>query len=483
MVLGVLALACGAIVSIYADRYALPFEGRMYLQEGGTERIAVSTQLPTRLHAEGAVIAPVHPSDIPFSNPALNRTVLDPNQMYAVAVMPFAVTLARRTVLEQPAPVHRLHITSAGQELEVDIAAGTALEVAGHMVRVADIGPWAGLWPDSNGVPMAQLVVESGAGVVIDPVFLHADRWVQLQAGAALLFRWFDGEAAAEAEVAAELASFESGRWGVVEGRAVHWLGNFQPGTGVDLRDGRSVTLIETGSLPERPGTPGIRVAVERSDGVSSQWVPANAWDDSSLVRYELPTAQPAVVVLGGFPGGAWATAYKDGVVAATARLTPGTTWKPRDMDVAIRLEALEARAVAIEPAHSPLYRADIDVDGTRVRVRQAETVTHKSLRLHYSRIAPPPVVAYAIEISREGGAASQEVAVNPGDSIDIQGWRIAQAPPDPGTTHLGVLHIERQQPLRAAGPALAALGVAGLLFGVLLQWAGRIVHKAGPVR
>ena len=143
-----------------------------------------------------------------------------------------------------------------------------------------------------------------------------------------------------------------SGRWGVLAGEGLNWMGSLLPGTGIELSDGGSVTLVEFDETREgEDGRTGRAILVEivKDGDTTRRWVRANVGEDGDLVRFDCPEGLDALFVVYAWRDGAATVAgYVSGEPRGVAELELDQQWRPEDCDYEIRLDGLLGAAVPV---------------------------------------------------------------------------------------------------------------------------------------
>ncbi len=331
----------------------------------------------------------------PYSGMAWFRT------LFASASGSFGITLDE-TQLEDAAPLTgTLKISEYGEDREVELSPGTVFVVGGNTVTVLALRPYAGLWPDPMGAPMAGVSVRL-RDLWIENLLLQSKQWLHFEDGPAIRFLWCDNEEEAGRHIAAGRPGIESARWGVHDEGRTHWFSSFAPGAGVELADGRIVTLV---GLDEGPSDAVAAIDVEISElsGTTRRRIPANT--DDPLAVFVYPALNADLLLLYAWEEAKALAAYlPQDADSAYAQLVPGEEWTPEIGGIAVRLEQVSRAAVAVESGQSTIFEALLQVASSRVRVRQGEAVRVGDALLRFSLKTRPPSAHYGMTLTNPSG-------------------------------------------------------------------------------
>ena len=327
----------------------------------------------------------------PYSGIATLRSLL------AFPTGSFRITLDE-TQLQDPAPpTGTLKISQYGEDTEIEISPGTIFFLNGTTVTALALRPYVGLWPDPKGSPMASVSIRL-RDLWIENLFLQSNQWLHFKGGIAIRFLWCGNEEEARRHIAAGRPGIESARWGVHDEGRTHWFSSFVPGAGVELADGRIVTLR---SLDETPGNADAAIEVEISEltGPTRRRIPANT--DDPLVVFEYPSFNGDLLLLYAWDDAKALAAYlpRD-ANSVYAQMAPGEEWVPEVGGIAIRLEQVSRAAVPVEAGQSTIFEALLQVASSRVRVRQGEAVRVGDALLRFSPKVQLPSAHYHLTLT-----------------------------------------------------------------------------------
>lgn len=447
--LGALFLVAGTLY------YAVQaFSGVVVLQRGGAEQLAF------RPSEDGLTLGlaqrSVPPDLLLFDNPRVAR-VLRQDQAYDGLVLPFALRLESAEIIEEKAPNHLLRIETPDGARTEPIAPGTRIDLDGETLEIAHIGPWQGLIRRPGGAPHVAMRIGAETPGGGDVLLLEAGGWRVVRDDLAVHFTW--GEAGDALPGA--LGEIDAARWGVRDGRAVQWLESFTPGTGLRLRDGRSVTL-----RADRRDAGHILLSVTDSAGnVEEVTVRANERGDAVEMLLEDPAAVGRVLLIH--------AAREDRVhgrlivgdqPAIDRELATGETWALPPDGLPVQVSQAMPAAVAV---------AGDAVSAAYVRYGERDIALHEGLlesiggvRVQYLREAPPPDARYRIAAILPDGSEFANVTLEPGVRARVDGWVLGLAEENPFAPNGIAVAVERRPggPAQVAGLALFIGGSFGLV-------------------
>ncbi len=297
--------------------------------------------------------------------------------------------------------VDTLKISQYGEDEYVQMSPGTEILVNDSIVKVVALRPYVGLWPDPQGVPMACVSVRKG-GSWGEDVMLRSNQWLNLEGALTIRFLWCENEEEARRLVARGRPGIETARWGVRDEGRTHWFRSFNPGTGVELADGRIVTLR---GLDTADGA--IDVDIRDENDSASRRILANA--DDPLVVFEHPSLNPDLLLLYAWDDAEILAAYLSG--AGDSRhevISSGRVWKPGVGEFAVRLEQVSRAAVPVEDGQDTIFEAVLEFASSRVRVRQGEAVRMGDALLRYTRAPKESAAVYRVTLVDAGGEESR---------------------------------------------------------------------------
>ncbi len=406
-------------------------------------------------------------AEIPFEKEQERQAWLRQEGAFAAVRLPFSLTLESTEVLDQLPAADLLEIRSEHGTQRIPIAQGQQVGLGPRKGKIVKIGPWSGLYRTEHGMPMAAVALRSRNGGRRQQVLLAGGTRASPAPDVALRFVWGADEKETRRLVAENVPGIDTARWGVADGELVQWFSSFAPGTGLDLRDGRCVTLVDydprrTAGETERPA---ICVRVQSAEGEQRYWVFAGETDPQGLVQFRYEALARYVFCLGAWrEGQALVAAFHSGEKIGDAVVEAGQDWRPDSSAPVIHIEQVLASAVPVMPGQANLRETVIEIGGRTLRVREGEQVLFEGVYLKYLYRVPPPVLRYQLEVQDDQGRSVRVFVLGPGDRVQVGEWLFGQARPAPEPQSVACLSV---QP--ADGLLLDATGVAALACGVAL--------------
>ena len=498
---GILGLLAAGIGEVY--NRVQSFSGELCVATGHEERIVVrkasekwerTRNRLSRFFGDAIQVRKsALPAQIPFDDREAGARLLDPALTYDAARLPFPLRLKRIEIVRRLAPQNSLKVTGPGQERMIDIVAGGVVEIEGENFQVTRIDKWSGLLRDPEGMPMAAISLRSGQGPWGAPAFFRSGQWRSIGPNLAVCFTWFDTEAAAREAIARYLPGIETARWGVADGTAMNWFESFAPGTGAQLSDGTSVTLVrlEENHATDAGPVPAIEVEVAQDGQSRTQWVAANDPRADAPIRFDYAARNETVVLIDAYQEDAALVAiYHHKQCLGNAALSSGQECVPENSPVGARLDQVLAHAVPVKADNSPLYEAVLQSGPREVRARQGEAVRLGDSLIEFVRTDTPPVVRYeliasvdpavgpksvrtqnvgpkSVRTRNEGPGKERAFSIGPDDSVRLGGWYFSQGTPGPEPARTAVLRADFS-PGRTWIRIVFALGLAVLVYGAL---------------
>ncbi|MBI4559522.1 MAG: hypothetical protein HY706_18190 [Candidatus Hydrogenedentes bacterium] len=306
-----------------------------------------------------------------------------------VAILLVLMIVMRDTAV---APGHnsagdRLRISGLGKTEVIAVAPGTRLSLGGEPVEVRGIRAWSGLLRDPRGSPMAEVSLRIGDGVWQEHVFLKSGEWMRLMPNFAAYFAWVESRGEAESRIVKDGTGLESARWGVVEGEAVNWFDSFAPGTGLELADGSTITLLAFNDAhPTSAGpTPAIRVSISRDGDAEESWVTANDPKSHPKVWFEYFARLPVLCRLFAWEDGrVLAAAQSDRYRGDAVELVSGSKPTVRAAGYELRLDQVAQGALPVFPDESTAKEIILSLPERELHVREGEAVTWDDYRIEF---------------------------------------------------------------------------------------------------
>jgi hypothetical protein len=450
------------------------FEGETYLREGRPERLVA------RPSGGGFALSAAYrnlPAEVlPWADTAGARRHFGTEGLVDAAELPGPLVLERLEILEVLPPREVLVVSAAGLRDMLPVEPGAVLPGDGPALRMVGLRPWSGLVRDPRGRPMAALRLrDAGAGDWSEVLLVAAGTWTQGGGRFALRFRWHGGEAAARHALESAGPAGASARWGVRDGKAMHWIEGLAPGSGVGLSDGSEVTLVRQAAAP--PGAPqagpALLLAHVREGKAEPHWVTLEP-DPEGIYRYEDPARAAFLVEVA-----AWredqclVAAWHAGAPLGIYALAMGEAWAPDGAPLALLpVQALSA-AIPVPVADPPVMALHLESDTGPLVLREGELITRGDLRLRYRRVPVPPRVRAHLRYRPVDGGDPVAFSLDAGGEQRLGDWIVSLDP-----THLdphpsAVLHARRTlgAPSRLAGAGLFVVAAFGLVLARFARW------------
>lgn len=441
------------------------FEGTVVLRQGSAEHLALRA-------AESGLVLGLSQRNLPrdlllLDTPGTAR-VLRADQNYDAIVLPFGLRLDAVEVLKAFPPSNYLDVEGPEQTGRHLIGPGDRLSIGDDSMEITAIGPWEGLLRVPSGNPMAAVRL-SAEGPLL---FLESGHWYQPQPDLAVAFFWHPNEAAMRAAFLNQPEDIKTARWGVRDGAAVQWLENFVPGTGLRLRNGDQVQLLE-----DRRAEGTISVQWQHGNAVDQIDVHANQPDSTSPFTLEMPGASSRVLMLH-----AWREDQLEARLLAAGqpprehRLAQGDQFQfvPEGPDV----DCQQVMASAAAAPGGAVYAATLLLDGRRYVLREGAVETVRDWRVHYTRDPVPPEARYTISALDPAGAAIQTISLAGRDRVRAGSWLFSLANENPFAP-AGIALKAVRRPGGAAQVVGAILFLGGSFGLVLVRFGGRLAPEA----
>jgi len=488
------ALAAGTLIYHPLAR----FEGEIFAATEIPEDLAVRPTAPRAWSTHRAQA----PGELPFSNPAA-ASFLDAEIRYDAAELPFSLVLTGVRVLEEGAARDVLEVEDQ-ERVQTHPAVENAV-MGDTSLRVAELRPWSGLLRTPQGRPMSAVALTRAETDTETLALLDAGQWLHVPPDLRVHFHWAGSEGEARAQLPPQLPA-EGARWGVAEGRRMHWIQGLTPGSGLFLEDGTEFTLLHVepggGNAGERgdapapeaahdagDAVPAILVEVRQQDSATRHWLRPDATDAPHGLRFEYPGASPHVLLLRAWrEAGLLAGAYQGGSLLGIAMLDEGDVWTPdADFPHTLRVRQVMAGALPVADTGADVRELILESPEERLELREGVLVRHADLRLRYRRLPEPPVVAYQVQVApkppanggqpyldtmrgrwerapaehHRSGDPPGAFVIAPGETVRVGQWRLRQATAAGAPAGVAVLHAAYEP------------GRGGFLLGLVLILAG----------
>lgn len=440
------------------------FRGELCVGLGKTERLAICEAKPGTgipLLDGRRDVRGVTADAIPFDEPGVSAKTLG-SGLYDGVRLPFRVALKQARVLHEEQPHNLVKISGMGPERTVDVQGG--LELAGETYKLDKVRKWSGLMRYAAGQPLAALSLRRSGEDWTENLFLAADDWRRVEPSVGLHCSWSDSEALSQRHLAAGLPGIEAARWGVVENAAVDWSKSFLSGSGADLRNGGTATLMKVDESGEEPF---IEVQFIEGGRRSLERIVANRRDANARVCFEYFPRLESVIMLDAFDDDkavceAYHKVSRSGRSCGQKTLSAGDTWLPDGFPYEIRLDQVLRHALPVSEKDSTVYEAILQGAGRTLRLRQGEAVRVGDALLQFSREADPPQLSYDFRILDDAPGRERPLSLAPGENKRVGDWRLSLAAPAADPAHAAVLEVQ-YNPLWSPTRIALAGGVAGL--------------------
>ena len=297
--------------------------------------------------------------------------------------------------------VDTLKISQYGEDEYVRLSPGIEIRLNDSVAKVVALRPYVGLWPDPQGLPMASVSIRV-RGSWAEDVMLRSNQWLNLDGALTIRFLWCENEEEARRLVARGRPGIETARWGVRDEGRTHWFHSFNPGAGVELADGRIVTLRGLDSAEVA-----IDVEVRDENNAASRRIQANV--DDPLVVFEHPSLDPDLLLLYAWDDAEILAAYLSRAGDSNHEaISSGREWKPGVGEFAVRLEQVSRAAVPVEAGQETIFEAVLELGSSRLRVRQGEAVRVGDALLRYTRVPKESAAVFRVTLVGAGGGESR---------------------------------------------------------------------------
>ncbi|MCC6697541.1 MAG: hypothetical protein IT365_18070 [Candidatus Hydrogenedentes bacterium] len=423
------------------------FEGEMRIAAGSFESVAIRPAAPP-MNAAPRLAAPAMETmpgaDLPLNHLSSGGEWIEPNRYYDAVPLPFAVSVVSARELRPRANSGRIAVREGENTAAYNSIAGTSIPVQAVTGKVVAVQPWSGLVAASGNPPMAALAIASRKGETSRDVLLPGGSWVRVDDRAGLFFAWVSSEADARSLLDEGQGEAPSARWGAVDRGETSWLRTFEPGSGLVLSDGTSITLLrrEGARAAEGERAPFIEVEIAGKIGASRHRIPVNAIDPNVPVRYEDVSLMPvAIRVVSWEKNAALVQITGYGLEPVERRLGEGERLELEPEGLSIRLDATLPGAVAVLPGSTSRLEALVAFPGRTVRLLEGRPAEFNGARLTFTAEVEPARIVYELALTEADGT-TQRHHLGAGESIRPRGWIIRQKPTRATSTELADLVV-----------------------------------------
>lgn len=451
--------AVGLTLSLWA--WPRQFSGILPLDVGREERYAVSSgPIGVQPRAIGTITQFLSKDEVLSLNSSMFDRIAS-ERCFVAAQLPFSIALNTITEVEPPKAAGRLTVKYRKTLRVCEARAGTPIRVGPDEGEVVEVRPWSGIVPVPGASPMLQFSWSDSSGKWSSGMVMSDEGWQPLDADTAVYFAWRTSLDAAKASVAAGKSQLPQPRWGVAGEDEVNWIGSLLPGSGIELNDGTSVTLLEAATDGADGGS---RIVVEIDRGGAAERRTIRADTEDPIVRFENPASfRHVFAVYGWAPGRAEARYFEPGSPIATANLEVGYDWRPLPEAPSIRLDQVLDAAAYAAPGESSQYEAVVRIAGRTVAVKEGSNYSLGEASLGFEAEVAPGLLEYDLAISQDG-QRRKELLLS-GRSVFIDGWRLKSIPHRGGSLKEAVFWMNdvRAFFLFILGVVTTALGLIGI--------------------
>ncbi len=409
------------------------FVGEMHVALNTAERIAVRpTSVRPGVEPQGTDtrLYGVLGKNIPFNYPRNARDWIDPNILYDVAILPFAVALGDGVEMMPRHVRGVLKVSQEDQEETYEAVTGTEVTIGEETYVIQRVVPWGGLGPAPGNPPMIALALWRDSGELLDDLFIPSGAWVRYDESTAIHFEWVNTLDAARVMAAQEIAPDAIARWGVNDGERMDWLTSFEPGSGLAIQDGAAVTLVRRD--PEHVFDSGVAPAIEvelAGGGTTRRrWLRVNEVIPDFPVRYEDLSRMPTVVhVFAWESKKAYLCVKRYRSTVGESVVAVGERWACNDPKLIVRIDDALPAAVAVHSDESALFETILQRDGHLLRVPEHRPLSVSTATLEFSAKVTPASVRYTLALHRKGGTAPFMAVLGPAGRVLVGGWELRQ--------------------------------------------------------
>lgn len=457
-------------ISILAYNSLFAFQGKIRIRIDSAEAIAIAPQSASRVPWLNRVQR-LPGREIPFADPPNATGWVDANQYYDVVALPFAIAVVGGKESVSRDVGGTLIVQGPDGEQRIDATVGRRFSIGDRTVEILSVRPWRGLVSAPGNPAMAAIgLAVNGGELALDSIFVPDGAWLRLDARTALYFQWVSSvEASVEAE-SLGLARADAARWGILQEGKGEWLSTFQPGSGLILSDGASVSLIQRDD--HHPGplgpTSAIEVEVQRDGVVDRRWLEVNEELPDYPVRYENLTMMPRILhAVAWEPGRISVSVVDQGVPKASSEIERGQTWTDPQGDLKLRLDEVLPAATAIDAASSSFFEVVLHYAERQIRVPEHLEVQLDAAALRFRPEIEPATVEFTLAIYQPDLDAPKTIRLGPRDVEVVGNWELRQHPTRLTSRDSAVLQV-RNLPSKGGTVTAAVAWITGMIALVL---------------
>jgi hypothetical protein len=463
-----LSIVVGMSILAYNSLFA--FRGEIRIRTDSAEALAIAPQSESRVSWLNRVQR-LPGREIPFADPPNAVGWIDANQYYDVVALPFAIAVVGGNETVSRDVGGTLSIQGPGGEQRVDATLGRRFSVGVRTLEILRVRPWRGLVPAPGNPAMAAIgLAVDGGDLPLDSVFVPDGAWLRLDARTALHFQWVSSVEAAEEAESLGLVRNDAARWGVLQEGKSEWLSTFQPGSGLIMTDGTSITLIQRDD--NHPGplgpTSAIEVEVQRDEIVERHWLGVNEELPEYPIRYENLTMMPRILhAVAWEPGRISVSVVEQGVRKASSKIEKGQTWTVPQGDLKLRLDEVLPAATAIDPESSSFFEVVLQDAERQIRVAEHMEVQLDTVALRLKPEIEPATVEFTLAIYQPDLDEPKTIRLGPSDAVVVANWELRQHPTRLTSRDSAVLQV-RKLPSKGADVTVAVAWITGVIALVL---------------
>lgn len=426
---------------------ATSFDGEMRIAVGSFESVAVrpaTHPVATAPRLAAPAMETMPGADLPLNHLSSGGEWIEPNRYYDAVPLPFAVSITSAKEVQPRASSGRVDVREGENAAAYDSIEGTSIPVRSVTGKVVAVQPWSGLVAASGNPPMAALAIASRKGETSRDVLLPGGSWVRVDDVTGVFFAWVAAEADARSLLDEGQGEAPSARWGAVDRDETSWLRTFEPGSGLVLSDGTSITLLrrEGARAAEGARAPSIEVEIAGESGASRHRISVNAIDPNVPVRYEDVSLMPvAIRVVSWEKNAALVQITGYGLEPVERRLGEGEQLALEAEGLSIRLDAALPGAIAVLPGSTTRLEAIVEFPERTVRLLEGRPAEFNGAHLTFTVEVEPARVVYDLALARADGTI-QRYHLAPAESIRSGGWIIRQKPSRATSTELADLLV-----------------------------------------